>query len=151
MYKNVTKLSIVCILFTMTSLGCVSGQSIFKRRPEITKAEFSPKYICTNEPKVTFTWAGNNFDRLEILKATGEPLLILRSDQGSMTTPPITSEMLPLQAKAYMWKESISFPVELANIDKPTWSIPYPSASENGRELQAEFTRVEQEVDQEGT
>lgn len=141
---------VTCIFFTMSFLGCSSQFFPFNAQPEITKAEFYPKYICAEEPTVTFTWEGRNFERLEILKNTGEPLLVLRSKEGTVTTPPITPDILPLQANAYLREKIVSHPVELVNIDQPTWTMPYPSTSENGGELESEFSRVEQESIPEG-
>ena len=140
-----------CILLMVVSLGCGGRQSLFENQPSISQAEFHPKYICGDEPIVTFSWAGRNFDRLEIHKATGGALLVLQSQQGKVTTPPITPEMLPLQATAFLRKESVPHPLLLINIDKPIWTMPYPSATENGSELESKFSRVEQEKQEDGT
>ena len=40
---------VTCIFFTMSFLGCSSQFFPFNAQPEITKAEFYPKYICAEE------------------------------------------------------------------------------------------------------
>jgi hypothetical protein len=141
----------IATLLLMACLGCSGQGSFFKKSPVITQAEFFPKYIGENTNTVTFEWEGQNFSRLEVITAAGDPFLVLRSPQGSVTTPPISSDILPLQAVAWRKGEGVAVPIELTIAEKPTWTQPYVSVQENGGDLEPKFSRVVQEPGQDGT
>jgi hypothetical protein len=144
-------LTLITVSLIVATIGYSGKSGISLKQPVVYKAEFHPKYICKDEPIITFTWSEKYFQRLEIHKANGGPLLVLQSDQGSVTTPPITPDMLPLRAKAVAGKKSLPVPLLLHNVDQYLWTMPYPSDTENGGQLEAEFSRVEQNINEDGT
>jgi len=138
------------VMAIMACVGCSGQSSLFKRTPVVTQAECFPKYLGEDNASITFEWEGSNFSRLEVITVAGDPILILRSPQGNVTTPPITSDMLPLQAIAWWKDESVAVPLELAITDNPTWTQSYASVQENGGEIELKFSRVEQEPASDG-
>lgn len=139
------------VLVIVSCLGCSGKVFLFNKTPVITRAECFPKYIADNGTEVTFEWEASHFNHLEIVTSSGDPLLILRSSQGSVTTPPNTSDLLPLQAVAWRKDQGVTVPVELAITGNATWTQPYASVRKNGGDLESIFSRVEQEQTQERT
>lgn len=147
--KQLVTMSVV-VMAIMACVGCSQQSTLFQRTPLLTQAECFPQYLGQESDSVTFAWQGRNFKRLEVLTAAGDPILILRAPEGSVTTPPITSEMLPLQAVAWWKDQGTTVPINLAVTEKPVWTKPYASVAENGGELESKFSRVEQERNPEG-
>ncbi len=116
------------ILLTGCPPGIIGG--IFGPDPEVKSFDFHPMYFCSGD-EITVTWDTRDIDKIELRTNSGEVKLSTVWPSGTLTTPPIDKNMLPLRVRGYVGDDYEEREVDnLINIDNPTWTASIPSDDE---------------------